>query len=286
MSLEALTSLTSKERILIYLSDFHHMEDRYELPPDITQESIAYNCGVQRKHLSQYLTSLIEEGLVSERKAHIRSMRQRMNAYFLTSAGLERTRSLKEDLANLEVPVIVKGRESRMKVSEIDEATSVHITYCDIIREALRTGKLEMANLEQVEKRKREALEKKEQATDSYRRALETAWRDGRVTATERFLIDELRRLLKITEDQHRLLEDEIVKRLAQDHMEFRRMYRQALEVALLDGMLDGPEVDILENLRKSMRISTEEHEYLVEEVKESFCGPSGMESSDTVSRE
>jgi len=286
MSLEALTSLTSKERILIYLSDFLHMEDRYELSPDVTQESIAYNCGVQRKHLSQYLTSLMEEGLVSERKAHIRGMRQRMNAYCLTSVGLERAVSLKEDISNLEVPVIVNGRESRMRVSEIDEATSVHITYCDIIREALRTGKLEMADLELVEKRKREALERKEQATDSYKRALETAWKDGRVTATERFLIDELRRLMKITEEQHRLLEDEIVKRLAQDHMEFRRMYRQALEVALLDGMLDGPEVDILENLRKSMRISLKEHEDLVEEVKESFCGPSETELSNTAGHE
>lgn len=283
MSLEPLTSLTSKERILIYLYDFLHLEDRYEMPPDVTQESIAYGCNVQRKHLSQYLGNLIEDGLVTEQKAHIRGMRQRMNAYYLTPGGLEKTKELRASIGKVDVPVVMNGRETRMKVSEIDEATSVHITYCDIIREALRAGKLVMADLEKVEARKREALEKKEQATDSYKRALETAWRDGRVTATERFLIGELRRVMKITEEQHRLLEDEIMKRLAQDHMEFRRMYRKALEVALLDGALDGPEVEILENLRKSMRISSEEHEELVEEVRETLCGPSGPEPSDLV---
>lgn len=51
MPLEELTSLTSKDRILLYLSDYQNMEDRYELPPDLIQQSIAYSTGVQRKHL-------------------------------------------------------------------------------------------------------------------------------------------------------------------------------------------------------------------------------------------
>jgi hypothetical protein len=132
--------------------------------------------------------------------------------------------------------------------------------------------------LEGVEARKRQALEEKEQDSDVYKRALLTAWRDGRVTATERFLVEELRKHLNITDEQHRALEGEIVRKLAQDHMEFRRIYRTVLEVALSDKMISGPEESILEGLRRVMRLSRKEHEDLVEEVELSICGPPGCE--------
>jgi hypothetical protein len=156
--------------------------------------------------------------------------------------------------------------------------TSANITLCDIIREAIHEGTLEMASLEDIDRKKREALEEEEQASDTYRRALQTAWRDGRVTATERFLVEELRKHLKITEEQHRALEGEIVKRLAQDHMEFRRIYKTVLEVALADRAISGPEEAILEGLRRVMRISRQEHGDLVAEVELSVCGPPGCE--------
>ena len=100
------------------------------------------------------------------------------------------------------------------------------------------------------------------------------------VTATERFLVEELRKHLEISEEQHRLLEIEIVRRLAQDHMEFRRIYRMVLEVALADRVISGPEGDILEGLRRVMRISRKEHEDLVKEVEVSVCGPPGCDKA------
>jgi hypothetical protein len=170
------------------------------------------------------------------------------------------------------------GKFKDMMVKEIDDATSVHVTFCDIVREAIRGNGLEMESLETVESRKREALEEKEQDTDIFRRALQTAWRDGRVTATERFLVEELRKHLNITEDQQRALESVIIKKLAQDHMEFRRIYRTVLEVALADRVISGPEESILEQLRRVMRISRKEHEDLVKETEASICGPPGGE--------
>ena len=278
MSLEELTSLTSKDRILLYLTDLQDMEDRYELPADLTQQSIAYGTGVQRKHLSQYLNDLIKESLITERKAHIQGMKQRMNGYYLTPAGFARASSLRSRVGDVIVPVRMTGKFKDMMVKEIDDATSVHVTFCDIVREAIRGNGLEMESLETVESRKREALEEKEQDTDIFRRALQTAWRDGRVTATERFLVEELRKHLNITEDQQRALESEIIKRLAQDHMEFRRIYRTVLEVALADRVISGPEESILEQLRRVMRISRKEHEDLVKETEASICGPPGGE--------
>ena len=281
MSLDELTCLTSKDRILLYLSDFMHMEERYELPANLTQQSIAYGTGVQRKHLSQYLDDLIEEGSIIERKAHIQGMKQRMNGYYLTSNGYGKASAMRERIGNVVVPVKLNGSTRQMKVMDIDDATSVHVTLCDIVREALLGKGLAMSTLETVESRKRAALEEKEQDSDVYKRALQTAWHDGRVTATERFLVEELRKHLNITDDQHRALEAEIIKRLAQDHMEFRRIYRTVLEVALADKKISGPEESILEGLRRVMLISRKEHEDLVKEVEISICGPPGCGEKD-----
>jgi len=278
MSLEDVKAITSKERIILYLSEFHNMEERFEFPVDLTQQSIAFGTGVQRKHLSQYLDSLIQEGMIIERKAHIQGMKQRMNGYYLAPPGYSRAMELRQRIEGLIVPILVNGNVKEMRVADIDDATSVHITICDIVREAILNDGLTIDALESIEDRKRMALEAKEQDTDVYRRALLTAWRDGRVTATERFLVEELRKHLKITEEQHGLLESEIVKRLAQDHMEFRRIYRTVLEVALSDKVISGPEVSILEGLRRVMRISRKEHEELVREVEVAFCGPPGCE--------
>src|SRR5512136_1666222 len=283
MTLEELTSLTSKDRILLYLSDYRDMENRYELPPDLIQQSIAYGTGIQRKHLSQYLQDLMNENLIIERKAHIQSMKQRMNGYYLSPSGFSKATALRNRVGECLISIRIGGDMRDMKVAEIDDATSVHLSLCDIVREAIetRSGTLDMINLETVESRKRNVLEKKEQDSDVYRRALMTAWRDGRVTATERFLVEELRKHLNVTDEQHRALEQEIIKKLAQDHMEFRRIYRSVLEVALADRIISGPEEAILENLRRIMRIQRKEHEELIKEVETSICGPPGCGDKD-----
>jgi len=278
MSLEDIKAITSKERIILYLSEFHNMEDRFELPADLTQQSIAFGTGVQRKHLSQYLDSLIGENMIVERKAHIQGMKQRMNGYYLAPGGYAKAVELRHRVEEMIVPILIDGGVKDMRVADVDDATPAQVTICDIVREAILNDGLTVSALESIEERKRMSLEAKEQETEVYKRALMTAWRDGRVTATERFLVEELRKHLKVTEEQHRHLESEIVRKLAQDHMEFRRIYRTVLEVALADRVICGPEETILEGLRRVMRISRREHDELVHEVEVSFCGPPGCE--------
>ncbi len=286
VGLEEVASLTSKDRVLLYLSDYPRMEARYELPSELAQESIASSTGIQRKHLPQYLKDLIGDGLVVQRKAHMKGMKQRMSGYYLSPNGFVRSRELRERIGDLVVPVGMNGKTVRMKVREIDDATSIHITLCDIVTEAVLKGTLEMSSLATIESRRFKAIEKKDEATEAYRRALATAWRDGRVTATERFLIEELRAILKISEKQHGTLETEILKKLAEDHMEFTRMYSEVLEIALSDGRLAGPEVDILEILRKMLRISREEHDSLVREIRMELSGPvDGVSASEVVGK-
>jgi hypothetical protein len=278
-----LASLTSKDRILLYLTDYPRMEDRYELPADLTQESISESTGIQRKHLPQYLKDLISDGFVVQRKAHVKGMKQRMNGYYLSGIGFSKANEIREEIGAVVVPVQMATKVVQMKVSAIDEATSVHLTFCDIVTEALRKGELDMKSLEAIESERIETLERKDEATEAYRRALATAWRDGKVTSTERFLIDELRMILKISEEQHRCLECEILKKLAEDHMGFLRIYGGVLEIALSDGSLVGPEVDILDRLRKMLRISREEHDDLVREIMHGLFGPPEGSDEDRI---
>lgn len=278
---ESLISLTSKDRILLYLSDFHHMDERYELPSELVQEAIANSTGIQRKHLSQYLDDLMREGCIVERKAHIKGMRQRMNGYYLTSAGTLKAADLRTKVGDTVVEVKVNGGARKMRVSEIDAATPFRVTLCDIVRVAMQRGMISFSDLNGLDADKRQAEEEADRNTVTYKRALETAWRDGVVTATERFLVDELRKHLEISEEKHRKLEEEILKRLAQTHMEFLRIYRSALEIAMADGALEGPEVEILDNLRKMLRISPEEHAQLVDEVITSIRGPAKRIAED-----
>ena len=284
MGIEDITTISSKDRILLYLSDFTNMADRYELPCEVTQESIASCTGIQRKHLSQYLKDLISTGCLVQRKAHIKGMKQRMNGYYLSPVGFVKAEELKKMLAEVIVPVNTGGDVIEMRLDEIDEATSVHITFCDIVTEAVTSGCLDMKSLENIERRRLQVISAADAATEAYRRALTTAWRDGKVTATERYLIEELRATLKVSEEQHRTLEAEILKKLAEDHMEFRRMYRTVLEIAMSDGVVEGAEADILENLRRMFRISQAEHDEIHKELEYEIFGPDGRETAGYIS--
>ncbi len=274
VGIEDITAVTSKDRILLYLSDFANVSERYELPCEVIQESIAVATGIQRKHLSQYLRDMVSSGLMMQRKAHIKGMKQRMNGYYLSPIGYAKAEEMKKSLSEIVVPVQTGGGVVEMRLDEIDEATSVHISFCDIVTEAVTNGRLELKSLESIEARRLQMLQAADTATEAYRRALSTAWRDGKVTATERFLIEELRSILKVSEEQHRSLEGEILKKLAEDHMEFRRIYRAVLEIALSDGVLEGAEVDILASLRRMLRISQEEHPELLEDLQFEIFGP------------
>jgi hypothetical protein len=284
VGIEDIAAITSKDRILLYLSDFAHVADRYELPCELTQESIASATGIQRKHLSQYLKDLMSNGCLVQRKAHIRGMKQRMNGYYLSPVGHVKAKEMKEALAGIVLPVKTETGMVEMRLDEIDEATSVHISFCDIVTEAVTSGCLDMESLETIEARRIQAITVTDTATEAYRRALETAWRDGKVTATERFLIEELRTTLKVSEEQHRLLECEILKKLAQDHMEFRRIYRSVLEIALSDGVVEGAEAEILDNLRRMFRITQDEHDEILGDLQHEIFGPGGDKSAESAS--
>jgi len=79
--------LTAKERILVHLLDARSVEAAAEAPRGTAQEGISEAVGVGLRHLAQSIRPLMRDGLVRERRAHVRGIRQRRKTYELTTAG-------------------------------------------------------------------------------------------------------------------------------------------------------------------------------------------------------
>ncbi len=244
------------------------MEDRFELPEAVTQRAIAFAAGIQRKHLSRYLEDLVKEGHLEERKAHIEGQRQRMLAYVLVPKGWSRAMAIKEQLASVRVPIRVAGEIKEMTLEEIDRATSVRLTFSDIVREAIRVDLLDLSHLEQVDERRRVEMDERLKKLEAYTRALMTAWKDGRVTATERLLLDELREHLGISLEEHDRMESEAISEAEAAASGRSAIYRKVAREALEHGTVTARERELLEALRKALQIPKAEADQVEAEAK------------------
>jgi len=221
---QPLISLPAEERILLYLSDFKNLDDAYEVPADITQQEIALKVDVQRKHISRYLNNLINDGLIEKKTSHVHGAKQRMGCYYLTMEGRKKADGIRKYVGSQHVKVLIKGELKDMLVSEIDGATSVHLTLSDIVGEALVTeGCLDMTKLSHIEEDKRRAIDERTRKADVYRQALVAAWRSGVLTPSEKQLIDALKLHLGVTDEEHELMEKQVMagmNSLRQEHQE------------------------------------------------------------------
>jgi tellurite resistance protein len=247
-------ALPTEDRILLYFSDFRNLEERYVLPQAVTQKAIAFAAGVQRKHLSRYLDEMVRDGYLVETKAHIEGEKQRMFAYYLAPRGWERANGIKQRLATLRVPVVVAGATKEMSFQEIDRATSIHLTFSDIVREAMTVDRLDLEYLEGIDDRRKRAMDERVKRLEEFTRAVMTAWKDGRVTATERLLVELLRENLGISREEHQRIESEVME----DVLENRTgIYAAVAAEALEDGPITEDERELLEALRKKLGLSS-----------------------------
>ena len=247
-------ALSTEDRILLYFSDFRNMEERFVLPQAVTQKAIAFAAGVQRKHLSRYLDEMVRDGLLVETKAHIEGEKQRMLAYYLAPRGWERAQAIKERLAAIRVSVTIAGVPKEMSLQEIDNATSVHLTFSDIVREAMTVDALDLEYLEGIDDRRKRAMDERVKRLEAYTRAVMTAWKDGRVTATERLLVEQLRENLGISREEQDRIESEVLEEVLENRT---GIYRAVAAEALDDGPVTDDERELLEALRKKLGLSS-----------------------------
>ena len=264
---ESRLSLTTEERVLLFLSDFRGMDERFELPVALTQKSIAFAAGIHRKHVSRYLDELVAEGAVTERKAHIEGMKQRMLAYYLAPRGWERATRIRGHLSTVRVPIRVKGETREMTLEEIDKATSVRLTFSDIVREAVDQPMLDLEHLATIDERRKREMDERLEKIEAYAKAMLTAWQDGKVSATEQLLLEQLRQHLEISELDHRHIEDDILRRVLGTMEDERKTYRDLFRHARAAGTLAPKVRRILEDARRLLRVSRSEARAIEKEV-------------------
>ena len=264
---ESRLALTTEERILLYMSEFHGMEERFELPLALTQKGIAFAAGIHRKHVSRYLDELVAEGAVAERKAHIESMKQRMLVYYLSGKGWERAKQIRAHVATIRVPVRVQDEVRDMTLDEIDKATSVRLTLSDLVREAMDTPQLEMEHLETIDARRRRDMDERVAKVEAYAKAMLTAWQDGKVTATEQLLLEQIREHLQISELDHRKIESDVIHRVLGTMEDERKTYRDLFRHALALGKLTPKVREVLEDARRLLRVTKPEADRIEREI-------------------
>ncbi len=247
-------ALGTEDRILLYLSDFRNTEERFVLPQALTQKGIAFAAGVQRKHLSRYLDEMVRDGLLVETKAHIEGEKQRMLAYYLAPRGWERAMGIKQRLSPVRVPIKIAGVTKEITLAEIDGATSVHLTFSDIVREAMNVDELDLESLEGIDDRRKRAMDERVKRVEEYTRAVMTAWKDGRVTATERLLVEQLRDNLGISREEQERIESQVLEEVLENRT---GIYRAVAIEALEGGPISDEERELLEALRKKLGLSS-----------------------------
>jgi len=111
---------------------------------------------------------------------------------------------------------------------------------------------------------------------DIYRKILEVALRDGKITGDEQDILDELERSLGLDNDmttqvkmEMKLLEGEKIMTTERKHDNFKDIYSSVIKESLKDGRISRDEQNIIILLKKLMEIEDQEHLQIFESIQE-----------------
>ena len=259
-------SLTAEERILFHLYDYVQYEDEFEVPLEVTQEGISKGAFIQRKHVPRSLKRLIERGLVKERLSHVRGARQRLRVYFLTEEGREEAKKIIKSLSGKMVVVKERGKLRSIPFMEYCFTHQVGKTPLQVLMEM--EGKEETAETPQeLGANKAKGAPRGEgvqgRRLDIYRNILKKAWEDGKLTRDEAELLKEARRELNVTEEEHRRLEEEVLKECTEG-LDSERILDTVIKTALEDGTVTKDEEAIIVSLLNVLGIPQDRREKII----------------------
>jgi len=130
--------LTGKERILLYLLEASRLDEGIEVPPQLTQEGVAWGTTLDRRHLPQYIHPLLREGLVRERRAHVRGIRQRRKVYGLTQSGKLAALHLRNRVLAETITIRKGGAIRDVKLSDLVKNSAGAPSLLGLVRATLR----------------------------------------------------------------------------------------------------------------------------------------------------
>jgi len=245
---------TVEERILLHLLDYTTHRQKYEVTPSITQEGISTCINIHRKHLPRSLKTMQEKNLVHEKIAHVQGKSQRMKTYHLTLHGEAKAQELKDSITNLTIQIRdTHGQIQETTIQNVQNIVDGLQSIAEILSRITTEGILDLTQTETQES----PIENQTNRITIYKKALEQAWKDGKITRSERDLLINLRQNLKISEKQHLQLEEEILQNIKNTvSTEAMEIYKIALKQALLDNRISKDERAILEKIRKYFNIT------------------------------
>jgi len=113
--------VTSKERIILHLLNFHKFRQDSTAPEEVTQEGMAHSIQVGRNNVSKLVNELASDGLVDVQTKHVRGFQRVRKVYFLTHIGLQYALSLKEEIEGEVITLLdFDGQQRRETVGRIN----------------------------------------------------------------------------------------------------------------------------------------------------------------------
>nr|AIF05991.1 hypothetical protein [uncultured marine group II/III euryarchaeote KM3_18_D06] len=230
-----LGDFTVEQRVLLHLSDHPLQRSEWEGKQEQTQAGISEAVGVARKHLPRTLKRLLSAGRVEQETRHVPGARQRCRVYGLTASGIEAANPLRSSIVDR--AVLTEGGETT-----IGAIAGHEIPLLIVLSKIDRTGRYdpELGEVDRPEE---------EDGGTLYRKILHRAWNDGKLTSTERNMLDDLSMHLGIEPDRSDEIEKAVMAEREDSNEEHIPIFVEVLECAWLDGEISEDEQAMLDSL-------------------------------------
>lgn len=259
--------LTLQEKAMLHVLEFKGLEDCFEFPLEVTQKGIAASIGAQRKHMPRVLKKLENKGFVSERRARVKGSSQRMKVYLLTWNGISKANEIKKFVENEMIKVIgMDGELVEVKIGDVNSHVGGNFSLLEIINNISEGGIFEGIS-EKIEDD--EAFEEMPAKHEIYWHTLLQVWKDGRASVDEEEILEELRKLLGISDEDHIKMQERIIRYAYPLRKKLLEIYSAAYEQALKDEQISEDERAILEVLRGKLDIKENERNEIEGKVHE-----------------
>ncbi len=260
----AATELTFQEKTLIHLLNFKKMGDSFELPPGVTQKGISDSIGAQRKHMPRILKKLKEKGLITEERGRVSGSSQRMKVYILTWEGISNANKIKKYTENSIIKVRdKKGKICEVKICDVNSQIDGDFSLLEIINNITPEG-----IFVGIEEDEEEEYEKMPPKREIYWHTLLQVWKDGKSSVDEEEILEELRKILGISEHEHADMQKKIIRYAHPVRKKLLEIYTAAYEQALSDKQITEDERAILRVLRDKLAIGEDERDQLEGKIK------------------
>lgn len=253
--------LTLQEKVLLHLLDFKGLDDSFEFPIGVTQKGIAKNIGAQRKHMPRVLKKLEERGFVSEKRGRVKDSSQRMKVYLLTWNGISKANEIKKFVEKELIKVRdEQGNLVEVKIGGVNSHLEGNFSLLEIINYISDDGIFEGIS-EDIEDD--EVFDEMPAKHEIYWHTLLQVWKDGRASVDEEEILEELRKILDISNEDHIKMQEKIIRYAYPVRKKLLELYSAAYEQALKDEKISKDERAILEVLREKLGIDEKERKEL-----------------------